>query len=212
MEQDNDKGKDKMILVKVDQLLLSNLGFAVLLKGVNDQRTLPIIIGGAESQAIALCINKVQVPRPLTHDLVKNLLDFMECRLMKVEVCDLREGTFFAKLVLDRDGRRMEIDARPSDSIALALRANAPIYVAERVMDEAGRVFPEAQEVSQEDGDATARAPVSEAAEPKKQRKAMTPMQVLEDDLQKAVEDERYEDAARLRDEISRLKKTHHGN
>jgi len=202
--------ENKMIQVKVDQLLLSNLGFAVLLKGMNDERTLPIIIGGAESQAIALCINKVQVPRPLTHDLLKNILDFMECRLMKVEVCDLKEGTFYAKLVLERDGRRMEMDARPSDSIALALRSNAPIFVAERVMEEAGRVFPEA-EVVNEGGDG-AQKTLEGAVKKELRKKSLSPIEVIQVNLQKAVDEERYEDAAKLRDEIERLKKPQHGN
>ncbi|MDI6774392.1 MAG: bifunctional nuclease family protein [Verrucomicrobiota bacterium] len=200
---------EKMVLVKVDQLLLSNLGFAVLLKGVEDERTLPIIIGGAESQAIALCINRVQAPRPLTHDLLKNVLDFLECRLMKVEISDLKEGTFFANLTLERDGRRMEMDARPSDSIALALRANVPIYVAERVMEEAGRVFPEAEVVAEGEG-----GEVEQTTGQKKEarKKALSPVEILQADLRKAVEEERYEDAAKLRDEIERLKKAHHGN
>jgi hypothetical protein len=144
----------------------------------------------------------------LTHDLLKNILDFLECRLMKVEVCDLKDGTFFAKLVLERDGRRMEMDARPSDSIALALRANAPIYVAQRVMEEAGRVFPEAEVVAEGD---TAKDVMAEKKAPLR-KKTMSPVDALQADLQKAVEEERYEDAAKLRDEIDRLKKAHHGN
>ncbi len=203
---------ENLILVKVDQLLLSNLGFAVLLKGVNDERTLPIIIGGAESQAIALCINKVQVPRPLTHDLLKNVLDFLECRLMRVEVCALREGTFYAKLVLERDGRRMELDARPSDSIALALRANAPIYVAREVMDEAGRVFREGERATENESDTEGKQPPPKAPEVPPEKTPLSPIEALQMDLQKAVEEERYEDAARLRDEIERLKKAAGGN
>ena len=75
-----------MIAVTVDQLFLSNLGFVVLLKSTADGRTLPIFIGAAEAQSIAIHVNEVKVPRPLTHDLLKNLLDFMECRLDRVEI------------------------------------------------------------------------------------------------------------------------------
>ena len=85
-----------MITVKVDKLFLSNMGFVVLLKGEDDERSLPIFIGAAEAQAIAIHINNVQMPRPMTHDLLKSVLDYLECRLLRVEVCELKEGTFYA--------------------------------------------------------------------------------------------------------------------
>ena len=88
-----------MIHVKVAGLSLSNLGFVVLLKGDPDPRTLPIFIGGAEAQSIALWLEKVQIPRPLTHDLFKNVLDCMECRLMRVVIKDVVESTFYACLL-----------------------------------------------------------------------------------------------------------------
>ena len=195
MDDDN-----KMILVKVEQLILSNLGFALLLKGVHDPRTLPIVIGGAESQSIAICLNNVQTPRPLTHDLMKNLLDFMECRLMRVELSELKEGTFYARLILDRDGSRMDLDARPSDSIALALRVKAPIYVAAQVMDEAGQIF---SDTGQGEGTHAAGSVPESVKE-----KYRTPIETLQANLDKAVAEERYEDAAKIRDEIERVKKT----
>ena len=187
----------EMIPVKVDQLFLSNLGFVVLLKGDDDARSLPIFIGAAEAQAIAIRINGVEVPRPLTHDLMKNVLDYLECRLMRIEVCGLKEGTFYANLVLERDGSEMKIDARPSDAIALALRFSAPIFVDPAVMEEAGKVLDKTEQ----------------AAEPnKKPHKELSPIESLERQLDRAVTEERYEDAARLRDEIKRLKSTHTEN
>ena len=189
-----------MIPVKVDQLFISNVGFVVLLKGLEDQRVLQVIIGAAEAQAIAVHLNSVEIPRPLTHDLLKNLLECFECRLIRVEVCDLREGTFFAKLVLERNGVEMEVDSRPSDAIALALRCAAPVFVAEKVMDEAGRILEE-----QPDGAAgqEGKVPAKPAAKP------LTPLEKLRDDLDKAVKEERYEDAAGIRDEIKRLETAH---
>lgn len=193
-----------MIAVKVDQLFFSNMGFVVLLNGGKDQRALPIFIGAAEAQAIALHINKVKAPRPLTHDLLKNVLDYLECRLKRVEICDLREGTFFARLILERDGIEMQMDSRPSDAIALALRFTAPIYVAEKVMDEAGRVFTE---------DETGGAGDVLGEEKRKQKKKeWTPLERLKKALDNAVKDERYEDAAKLRDEIKGLEQTHTDN
>ena len=191
-----------MIPVKIDQLFLSNMGFAVVLKGLIDERSLPIVIGVAEAQAIALQVNKVHVPRPMTHDLLKNLLERLEWRLRRVEVCDLREGTFFAKLILTHNGNELAMDSRPSDALALALRFKAPIYVEEKVMDEAGRVFQENDEATPDGGNG------SVAGQPKK----LTPTEILERDMAKAIKEERYEDCARIRDEIKRLESTHTGN
>lgn len=188
-----------MIPVKVEQLFFSNMGFVVLLKGKNEERSLPIFIGAAEAQAIAIHINRIDVPRPLTHDLFKNVLDYLECRLKKIDVCDLKDGTFFARLVFERDGVEMEMDSRPSDAIALALRFGAPIYVAEEVMDEAGRTFTEAE---------LGGAAEQKATTPKEKPKKLTPMEELKKRLEEVVKEERYEDAAKLRDEIRRLENT----
>lgn len=195
-----------MIPVKIEQIFLSNMGFVVMLKSLKDERSLPIFIGAAEAQSIAMQLNKIQTPRPLTHDLLKNILDFLECRLMRVDVCDLKEGTFYAKLVLDRDGRRMELDSRPSDAIALALRVAAPIYVDEKVMDEAGRVFDASQaEPAPAQGEPS---PPGEAAP----TKPLSPLEAMKQELDQAVKEERYEDACRLRDEIKRHEKSQSEN
>ena len=195
-----------MLPVKVDQLFLSNLGFVVLLKGPNDERSLPIFIGAAEAQAIAIQINKVNMPRPLTHDLMKNVLDFMECRLRRVEVCDLREGTFYARLVLDRDGEDMTLDSRPSDAIALALRCSAPIYVAEQVMEEAGKILD-----TETEGEGTGPEDAAEGGQ-EKPEKDLSPLEALERRLRQAVEAERYEEAANLRDQIRQIRHSHPDN
>jgi len=192
-----------MIRVEVNQIVLSNVGFAVLLKGVEDDRTLPIVIGAAEAQAIALCLNKVNVPRPLTHDLMRSVLMSLDCPLVRMEVCDLKDGTFYAKLVLNNKGAELLVDSRPSDAIALALRFRAEVYVKESVMQEAGRVLDESGLAD----DQSVPHPMKEH-----ERKKLTPVEVLEKKLARAVKDERYEDAASLRDEIQHLKETHSGN
>ena len=198
-----------MLSVEVTQLFLSNVGFVVLLKGDEDERSLPIFIGAAEAQSIAIFINRVDMPRPLTHDLLKNTLDFLECRLMRIEICDLKEGTFFARLILDRDGVLMTMDCRPSDAIALALRCKSPIFAARHVVEEAGRVL-EDEDVSDATEDGSGKAP--EGTRPKKPSHEKSPLESLKAELEQAVTDERYEDAARLRDEIQRLKNTHTEN
>jgi len=204
---------EKMIPVKVDQIFLSNVGFVVLLKGTEDERSLPIFIGAAEAQAIAIHMNNVEVPRPLTHDLLKNTLDFLECRLKRIEVCDIRDSTFYATLVLEKDGNEMRMDSRPSDAIALALRCDAPIYVYKKVMTEAGRVFSES-ELGGDHAVGVDDVPGKKEADEKsdKSQEKLSHLEALKKDLDKAVEDERYEDAARLRDEIKRLKQTHTHN
>ena len=195
-----------MIPVKVEQVFLSNVGFVVLLKGEQDERSLPIFIGPAEAQAIAIHTHQVQIPRPLTHDLLKNLLDYLECRLMRIEICDLKEGTFYARLALEKDGRGMEMDCRPSDAIALAVRCGAPILVHENVMNEAGRVIEAPVE-----GKPAGEEKTASFAEPKAPR-PLSPLDILNRQLDKAVKEERYEDAAKLRDEIKGLKDKHTGN
>ena len=183
-----------MILVNSMNVSLSNIGFVVFLQSGTDaeKRTLPIFIGATEAQAIALYLDRVAVPRPLTHDLLKTIMDNLECRMKRAEICALRENIFFAKLILEWNGVESEIDARPSDAIALALRFTAPIYVAEEVMEAAGVMLDETTE-----GGAVPNA------EPPSHR--LAPAEALKQKLAKAVAEERYEDAAALRDELKKL-------
>lgn len=204
-----------MIGVRVEQVFLSNMGFVALLKGIEDKRTLPIFIGPAEAQSIAIKLNNIELPRPMTHDLLKNLLDFFECRLRRVEVCDLKEGTFYARIVLEKDGEEMMIDCRPSDAIALALRVEAPIFVTEDVMDEAGRILETTDKPVQTESTSNSTGKLnSEKKEHHEiqQKQPTSPLEQLKALLEKAVEEERYEDAARLRDEIKRLEDGLRGN
>lgn len=184
-----------MILVKVAQVSYSEvMGFVVLLRSTVDERSLPILIGAPEAQAIAVALDKLQMPRPLTHDLFKNALDALGARLNRIEVCDLRENTFYAKLLIEREGKEMAVDARPSDAVALALRCGAPVYVAEQVMAGAGVVLEEAKSGSSEKGKPPAASGSKEEA-----------IEALKAQIEKAIQDERYEDAAVLRDKINKL-------
>ena len=106
----------------------------VILKDANGASVLPIWVGIYEANAIALEIEKVTTPRPMTHDLLKNLLLGLETRVQKVVVSELKEDTFYALIWLERDGQVMSIDSRPSDALALALRMDCPIYVEEEVL------------------------------------------------------------------------------
>jgi len=109
----------------------------ILLRDEEDKRTLHIWVGIFEANAIALELEKIPTPRPMTHDLIKNILEAIEARLLKVVVTDLRENTFFAELHLQIGSGEYTVDSRPSDAIALALRVAAPIFVNEEVVRKA---------------------------------------------------------------------------
>jgi uncharacterized protein len=112
----------------------------VLLKDLAEKEVVPIWIGFFEASAIATQLEKVQLSRPMTHDLMKNLLDTLGVTVIKIEVTELRENTFFAIIHLDMDGTHVAIDARPSDAIALALRNEVPIYVHEEVIKKSRKI------------------------------------------------------------------------
>ncbi|MCL6640172.1 MAG: bifunctional nuclease family protein [Candidatus Rokubacteria bacterium] len=115
---------------------LSNMPI-IILRDEEDKRSLPIWVGIFEANAIALELEKISTPRPMTHDLIKNILEAVEARVVKVAVTDLKENTFFAVLHLQLAGAEYTVDSRPSDAIALALRVGAPIYVDEEVVRKA---------------------------------------------------------------------------
>jgi bifunctional DNase/RNase len=112
----------------------------IILRDKDGQRVLPIWVGVFEANAIALQIENVTTPRPMTHDLLKNVIADLRARIDKIVVSDLKENTFFALIYLSVNGEVMAVDARPSDAIALALRARAPIFVEEKVIDHAKTV------------------------------------------------------------------------
>jgi uncharacterized protein len=112
----------------------------IILRDQGGQRVLPIWVGVFEANAIALQIESVQTPRPMTHDLLKNVIDDLEARVERIVVCDLKENTFYATIHLRSNGHEIEVDARPSDAIALALRTGSPIFVEETVIQNARSV------------------------------------------------------------------------
>jgi bifunctional DNase/RNase len=194
----------------------SNGAYALILQESDGQRRLPIVIGAFEAQAIALEMEGIRPPRPMTHDLIKNSLETLGATLTEVIINDLNDGTFYAQLILDATS--VEIDARPSDAIALAVRFQAPIYVSEEVMNEAGFI-PEGSEAdndSDDDNDdpilrAAAQEeedenPISQSRQETRQpSKPKNRLEALKLELDKAIEQEDYEKAAALRDQISNL-------
>ena len=131
--------EDAKVEVKVFRLALDAANTpVVLLKEVSGDRILPIWIGHAEAQAIAMVLEKVKIERPLTHDLMKSIIGALRVKVTRILISDLKANTFYAKIFLESDGSIFSIDARPSDSIALALRIRAPIFVADGVMKSSG--------------------------------------------------------------------------
>lgn len=112
----------------------------VLLRDADNQRTLPIAVGPVEANAIAIQIENVAPPRPMTHDLLRQLLDALHATLRRVVIADLRDGTFYAYLELQAGGETLFVDARPSDAIALSMRVRAPIFVDANVLEQAKTV------------------------------------------------------------------------
>lgn len=142
-----------MIRVTIDTIRISlrSPERAILLKELEQERQLPIFIHATEAEAIAAELEGYRPPRPLTHDLLKNCVSALGGELQYVLINDLRNNIFYAVLHVVQDGREIDIDARPSDSIALAVRARVPVYVADEVMEAAG-VYPSV-EIQQEQED-----------------------------------------------------------
>lgn len=143
----------KELSIESIRLSLMNYQRVVILREKDADRYLPIWIGPSEADAIALRLQDVSVARPLTHDLLRNLIEQLGARVVHIIVNDLANDTFFARIVLDVNGTTVEVDARPSDAIALAVRTDAPIFAAEDVLDRAGVVLDEdAQGGDDDDG------------------------------------------------------------
>ena len=143
----------KELSIESIRLSLMNYQRVVILREKDADRYLPIWIGPAEADAIAVRLQDVSVARPLTHDLLKNTIEMLGGRVSHIIVSDLSNDTFFARIVLDVSGQPVEIDSRPSDAIALAVRAQVPIYAAEQVMDKAGVLLDDQDSVGEPMGE-----------------------------------------------------------
>ncbi|MDQ7918133.1 bifunctional nuclease family protein [Mesonia sp. MT50] len=196
-----------------------NGAYALLLSEMDGKRQLPIVIGAFEAQSIAIALEKdIRPPRPLTHDLFKSFSDRFSIKVKQVIIHKLVDGVFYSSLICERDKIEEIIDARTSDAIALALRFKAPIFTYQNILEKAG-IYLKTDEDEEDDDldkdplqdteliinedfdeDSNIEDVTPESATPKKS------IQELEKDLEKAVKKEDYEEAARLRDEISKRK------
>ena len=189
---------------RVDVLRISyyppNKGYAVMLKEVEGERQVPIIVGSNEAQAIAMALEGVEMPRPMTHDLMLDIIHSLDVDIKHIIISNIRKGTFFAKITMSTlTSGDVTVDSRPSDAIAIGLRSMVPIFVEEVVFDSVGLIEqPESQneESLQEE---------SQIMEPLTSSEDM--LDNLNEALDRAVEEEEYEVAARLRDRIKEIQK-----
>jgi bifunctional DNase/RNase len=140
-----------MVEVTIDSIRVSLMSQQriVILKEIDSDRFLPIWIGAYEAEAITLSLQEIEVTRPLTHDLLRNVLNDLGAEVMQVNITELRNDVFYARIMIQVNGRELEIDSRPSDALALAVRVHTPIYVSKDVMDEAATI----PELEVEDGE-----------------------------------------------------------
>ena len=175
-----------MIPVKIQKISYHhpNRSYAVILKEIEGKRKLPVLVGAFEAQSIAMAMEFMETPRPLTHDLIVNLISGIDGKLSSVKITKLEDGIFYSILDIACDdiGHR-EIDSRPSDALAIAIRMHSPIFVANEVMKEGILLEDELDEEIQNEPE----------------------IQLLENQLQKAIDKEDYEIAAKIRDKIKEI-------
>ena len=187
------------ILLNIRAIATSEIqanSFIIILKEENGNRQLPVVIGAFEAQAIAIAIENIPQNRPLTHDLFSNFIKKLGAKISEVIISDLKDGVFHSIIFCKTlEGNTIKIDSRTSDAIALAVRFSCPIYVYPRIMDEAGIVFEAMPEPDRKKGTAV------EAVENELSKLSKAK---LNDLLEKALENEAYERAAEIRDELKK--------
>ncbi|MBE7412839.1 MAG: DUF151 domain-containing protein [Leptospiraceae bacterium] len=183
-----------LIEVRISDISLTNVGFAVFLKpkDIPDAKVVPIFIGPLETHSITSVLEGVVPPRPMTHDLLMQIVNTIGVKIVKITIDQIIDNTFFAKIYLRKDEEILILDARPSDSIAVALRAESPMYITQKVLNEAGIVMKE--ELSSDK--------IPEIEQPIVPK---TRLQILEETLSNAVKSEDYETAAKIRDQIKKI-------
>ncbi len=167
----------------------NNQGNAVLVRPLGSDSAVPIFIGQLEAQSILIGMGNVPMPRPLTHDLFISLFNKLDVKVEKVEITSLKEGTFFSRIIINRDENLITVDARPSDALGIATRAKCPIFIDESIVDDAGILL----------------SSITDKKLPSREEVIESELNLLKKELEKAVELENYEEAARLRDLIKQL-------
>jgi len=202
--------KIKLSVLGISYSQTQSGAYALVLNEEKGERRIPIIIGGFEAQSIAIQLEGLKPPRPLTHDLFKSFADIFDISLKEINIYKLEEGVFYSNLVCDKNGKEVQVDARTSDAIALALRFDCPIYTTEDILSKSGIIVEidfEKENKEKEDytetdfpGEGFAEEPASNA------ELGDLTLEELKEMLQDAIQNENYEKASDLRDEINRRK------
>ncbi len=191
--------KIKLEIVGLSYSQTQSGAYALVLSEADGNRRLPIIIGGFEAQAIAIELEKMVPTRPLTHDLFKNFAQAFEINVKEVVIYNLVEGIFYSKLVCEQNGETLEIDARTSDAIAIGVRFNCPVFTYESILSSAGIMLDE----NEGEEDLIAESLEEEPAESGGSLESLTDEE-LNKQMQDAVENEDYELASKIRDELNK--------
>ena len=199
----------KLTIKGISYSQTQNGAYALILNEVDGERKLPIVIGAFEAQSIAIALEKeIKPPRPLTHDLFKTFADRFDIIIKQVIIHKLVDGVFYSSIICERDKIEEIIDARTSDAIALALRFHAPIFTYKNILDKAGiflKTNPDTDSLEEElDNALSSNNPFSEESNDSKNIFAKHSLSELHEMLNAAVNDEDYEKAAKIRDEISK--------
>lgn len=209
--------KVQVEVLGLSQSPTSNGSYALILKEIDGDRRLPIVIGAPEAGAIAYELEGVHTSRPMSHDLMKTLIETFESKVLEICIHELKDSTFFAAITLENT--TVEVDSRPSDAIALALRFDAPIFIVESLLQEAGFSLDELDTTDDDDIEEIETFDISDDEEedeefflPNKKSKKekehsskTNKKDQLHDELQAAIQEEDYEKAAKIRDELEKL-------
>ncbi len=209
--------KVQVEVLGLSQSPTSNGSYALILKEIDGDRRLPIVIGAPEAGAIAYELEGVHTSRPMSHDLMKTLIETFESKVLEICIHELKDSTFFAAITLENT--TVEVDSRPSDAIALALRFDAPIFIVESLLQEAGFSLDELDTTDEDDIEEIETFDISDDEDEdeefflpnkkSKKEKAHTSKtnkkDQLHDELQAAIQEEDYEKAAKIRDELEKL-------
>lgn len=176
-------------------------GNAVLVKPVGSEQAVPIFIGQLEAQSILFGLASVPVPRPMTHDLFISVLEKTGVTVERIEITDLKDRTFYARIIIKQGIKKLTVDSRPSDALGIASRLKCPVYIAEAIVDEAGVAVSlvSDDEIQLQVGDEEIGDVETEVPEGDQEKNR------LEEELKRAVEEENYEEAARIRDRLKEL-------
>lgn len=194
-------------IIVLTQSLAQNQSYTIVLGEMKGNRRLPIVIGNTEAKAIAVAMENMSPPRPLTHDLMKNILDSFDVIIKEIIIYHLMDGIFYSKIVCIKDQEEISIDSRPSDAIALAVRFGCPIYTNTNIMESAGIYLDESAADENEDTNEDAETNILQPDEQLQSGFSILTNHELEKELDDALNDEDYERAARVRDELNKRRR-----